>query len=197
MATSPLLSQGPHSGEGPTWLHHPCLLGVPMVGIDRYGYITPAFLGVPMVGKDQNGYITPAFSGIPNTETKSEVATQILPSWGLGKCQKKLSILSTNTCRTSFTSHFKSSFEGTKIFQRPWRWPISPYWLVLWSGPLKHFRPLEKEGAGGLGCWGQGPHLGAPRIKNSPVCHYHGASTGRAHRPRLQDQGTTTETAPG
>ena len=27
-----------------------------MVGIDQYGYITPAFLGVPTVGKDQSGY---------------------------------------------------------------------------------------------------------------------------------------------
>ena len=26
---------------------HPYLLGVPMVGIDQYGYITPAFLGSP------------------------------------------------------------------------------------------------------------------------------------------------------
>ena len=29
------------------WLHHPCLLGVPIVGIDQYGYITPAFSGSP------------------------------------------------------------------------------------------------------------------------------------------------------
>ena len=29
------------------WLHHPCLLGVPMVGKDQNGYITPTFLGSP------------------------------------------------------------------------------------------------------------------------------------------------------
>ena len=32
MATSPLPSQGPHVGEKSIWLHHPCLLGVTMVG---------------------------------------------------------------------------------------------------------------------------------------------------------------------
>ena len=26
-------------------LHHPCLLGVPMLGRNQYGYITPTFLG--------------------------------------------------------------------------------------------------------------------------------------------------------
>ena len=28
-------------------LHHPCLLGVPAVGRNQHGYITPAFLGSP------------------------------------------------------------------------------------------------------------------------------------------------------
>ena len=37
MATSPLPSQGPHSGEKSIWLHHPCLLGVPIVGRVQYG----------------------------------------------------------------------------------------------------------------------------------------------------------------
>ena len=64
------------------WLHHPCLLGVPIVGRNQYGYITRAFSGspswgefnmatsplpsrVPLVGRDQYGYITRAFSGSP------------------------------------------------------------------------------------------------------------------------------------
>ena len=47
MATSPLPSQGPTSGEKSTWLHYPCLLGVPMVGRNQYGYINPAFAGSP------------------------------------------------------------------------------------------------------------------------------------------------------
>ena len=29
------------------WLNHPYLLGVPIVGKDQYGYITPAFSGSP------------------------------------------------------------------------------------------------------------------------------------------------------
>ena len=45
MATSLLPSRGPHGGEKSIWLHHPCLLGVPMVGRNEYGYITPAFSG--------------------------------------------------------------------------------------------------------------------------------------------------------
>ena len=32
----PLPTQGPHSGEKSIWLHHPCLLGVPMVGRNQY-----------------------------------------------------------------------------------------------------------------------------------------------------------------
>ena len=41
MATSPMSSLGPHGGEESRRLHHTCLLGVPMVEIDQYGYITP------------------------------------------------------------------------------------------------------------------------------------------------------------
>ena len=33
------------------WLHHPCLLGVPMVGRNQYSYITSAFLGSPWWGE--------------------------------------------------------------------------------------------------------------------------------------------------
>ena len=40
-------SQVPHSGEKSIWLQHPCLLGVPTVGRNQYGYITPAFSGSP------------------------------------------------------------------------------------------------------------------------------------------------------
>ena len=100
MGTSPLPSQGPHSGERSICVHHPCLLRVPMVGKHQYGYITLAFSGsprlgninmgtsplpsqgphsgersicvhhpcllrVPMVGKHQYGYITLAFLGFP------------------------------------------------------------------------------------------------------------------------------------
>ena len=43
---------------------------------------------------------------------------------------------------------------GTKIFRRLRQQPISPFWLVRWSGPLKHFGP--PEGVGGA----QGLHLG-------------------------------------
>ena len=35
MATSPLPSRRPHGGERSIWPHHPCLLGVPMVGINQ------------------------------------------------------------------------------------------------------------------------------------------------------------------
>ena len=38
-------------GESSIWLHHPCLLGVPMVGRHQYGYITHAFLGLPWGGE--------------------------------------------------------------------------------------------------------------------------------------------------
>ena len=100
MATPSLPSRDPHSGEKSIWLHHPCLLGIPIVGRIQYGYITPAFsgspwwgeinmatsplpsrgphsgeksiwlhrpclLGIPIVGRNQYGYITPAFSGSP------------------------------------------------------------------------------------------------------------------------------------
>ena len=69
----------------------PCRFGFPIVGKDLNGYITLAFsvLGVPMVGIDQYGCFTPVFSGIPNRGTKSEVAAQILPSWGPRKMPKK------------------------------------------------------------------------------------------------------------
>ena len=50
MATPPLLSRGVHGGEKPKWLHHPCLLGVPMAGRNPNGYITPAFSGCPWQG---------------------------------------------------------------------------------------------------------------------------------------------------
>ena len=35
MATSPLPSRGPHGGEKSIRLHHPCLLGLPIVGRDQ------------------------------------------------------------------------------------------------------------------------------------------------------------------
>ena len=43
------VSASRHKNEAQTQylLHHPCLLGVPMVGRNQYGYITPAFLGSP------------------------------------------------------------------------------------------------------------------------------------------------------
>ena len=79
MATSPLPSRGPQSGEKSIWLHHPCLLGVPIVGRVQYGSPLPSrgphsgeksiwlhhpcLLGVPIVGRNQYGYITPALSG--------------------------------------------------------------------------------------------------------------------------------------
>ena len=47
MGTSPMSSHGPDGGKRSIWLHHPCLLGVLMVGRDRYGYITHAFHGDP------------------------------------------------------------------------------------------------------------------------------------------------------
>ena len=63
MATSPLPSWGPNSGERSIWRHHPCLPGVPIVGKDEYGYIIPDFLGSAWWGK-------------------INVATSPLPSWG-------------------------------------------------------------------------------------------------------------------
>ena len=42
-ATSPPPSRLPHSGESSIWLHHPCLLEVPIAGRNQYGDITPAF----------------------------------------------------------------------------------------------------------------------------------------------------------
>ena len=47
------VSASRHKNEGQAQysLHHPCLLGVPMVGTYHYGYITPAFLESPWWGK--------------------------------------------------------------------------------------------------------------------------------------------------
>ena len=45
------VTRGPHGGEKSIWLHHPCLLGVPVVRRDQYGYITPAFSGLPWWGE--------------------------------------------------------------------------------------------------------------------------------------------------
>ena len=116
MATQPLPSRGPHGGERSIWLHNPCLLRVPMVGADQYGYITPAFLGspwwgeinmatqplpswgprggersiwlhnpcllrVPMVGRDQYGYITLAFLGSPWWGAKGD-GNWVVENWG-------------------------------------------------------------------------------------------------------------------
>ena len=61
-------------------------------------------------------------------------------------CVKKLSILSISRGVTGCPGPFK---RGTKIIWHPWRQPNSPYWLVRWSGPLKHFGP--REGGWGLG----------------------------------------------
>ena len=52
---SPLPSRGPHGGERSKWLHHRCFLGVPMVGRDQYGCITPAFSGSPCSGEKRDG----------------------------------------------------------------------------------------------------------------------------------------------
>ena len=57
MPTSPLPSRGPHGGEKSIWQHHPCLLGVPIVGRNQFGNITPAFSGSPW-WRNQYGYIT-------------------------------------------------------------------------------------------------------------------------------------------
>ena len=47
------LFASPHKNEAQTQysLHHPCLLGVPMVERNQYGYTTPAFLGSPWWGE--------------------------------------------------------------------------------------------------------------------------------------------------
>ena len=47
------VSASRHKNEAQTQysLHHPYLLGVPMVGRDQYGYITPTFLGSPWWGE--------------------------------------------------------------------------------------------------------------------------------------------------
>ena len=59
---------------------------------------------------------------------------------------------------TSSTSAFKWS---TKIFQLLRRQATSPYWLVLWSRPVKQFGPIER--GGGV----QRLYLGAPH-----GCHH-------------------------
>ena len=41
--------------ERSIWLHHPCLLKVPMVEIHQYGYIAPTFLGSPWWGEKRDG----------------------------------------------------------------------------------------------------------------------------------------------
>ena len=64
MATSRLPLGGAHGGEKSIWLHNPCLLVVPMVQRNQYGYTTPSFSGCN-VGRDQYGYIIPAFFGCP------------------------------------------------------------------------------------------------------------------------------------
>ena len=50
LATSALPSRGPQSGEESNRLHHPCLLGVPEMGHNQIGHITPAFSGGPKWG---------------------------------------------------------------------------------------------------------------------------------------------------
>ena len=47
MATSTLPSTGSLSGEKSIRLHHPCLLGVPMMGEIHECYISPALSGSP------------------------------------------------------------------------------------------------------------------------------------------------------
>ena len=44
-----LCCQKRSDGESSMWVHHPCLLGVPIVGRNQYGY------KVPMVGRVQYG----------------------------------------------------------------------------------------------------------------------------------------------
>ena len=41
MATSALPSPGRHGGEKSMWLHHACVLRIPIVGRNPYGYINP------------------------------------------------------------------------------------------------------------------------------------------------------------
>ena len=58
-----------HKNEAQTQclLYHPCLLGVPMVERNQYGYITPAFLGSPWWGE-----INLVRSGCGGNEQKME-----------------------------------------------------------------------------------------------------------------------------
>ena len=56
MATTPLPSQGAHSGNRSIWLQHPRLLRVSMVEIDQYGYIAFCSLYLfvfPIVGREE------------------------------------------------------------------------------------------------------------------------------------------------
>ena len=148
-----LPSWGPHSGEGPTWLHHPCLLGVPWWGLINMATSPLSSRGSPIGGTK---------SGSTN------------PSWELGKMSKKNSILSINTWGDLFSSPFK---RGTKIFRRVWRQPISPDWLVLWSGTFKHLRPLE-------GVVGWGGRLGSGTAPGRPPCPTHSCYLGHQRPPR-------------
>ena len=85
MATSPMPSRGPHGGEESRSLHHPCLLGVQMVGRDGYGCITAAFLGSPWWEKI-NMATSPMPSQVPHGGERSICcvthAVSGFPWWG-------------------------------------------------------------------------------------------------------------------
>ena len=63
------VSASRHKNEAQTQysLYDPCLLGVPMVGGNQYGYITPTFLGSPWWGE-----INLVRSGCGGNEQKME-----------------------------------------------------------------------------------------------------------------------------
>ena len=114
LATSPLPSRGPQSGEESNRLHHPCLLGVPKMGRNQIGYITPAFSGAPKWGgiklatsavrsrgprngEESNRYITFAFSGAPKWGgiklPTSALPFRGAPKWGEIKLATTLAFL--------------------------------------------------------------------------------------------------------
>ena len=45
----PCILRGPHGRGRSKWPHDPCLLGVPIMGKDQYGYVTLVFSGSPQL----------------------------------------------------------------------------------------------------------------------------------------------------
>ena len=65
MVSSPPPSQGPHGKEKSKWLHHPCLLRVPIAGRNQNSFITLAFSGSPWQGEIKMATSPPPYRESP------------------------------------------------------------------------------------------------------------------------------------